>query len=101
MWSAKDIQKALEADMRRTGGTWPDQITNPGGFLASRLRKLGSFTGRTPASATAPPPATAATAAPAALAHIDKRGPTAHQAGADIQRILDAAKRKRSTAVVP
>ncbi|SIN15188.1 Putative replication protein RepA [Mycobacteroides abscessus subsp. abscessus] len=101
VWSAKDIQKALEADMRRTGGTWPDQITNPGGFLASRLRKLGSFTGRTPASATAPPPATAATAAPAALAHIDKRGPTAHQAGADIQRILDAAKRKRSTAVVP
>ena len=104
VWSAKDIQEALEADMRRTGGTWPDQITNPGGFLASRLRRLGSFTGRAPASVTAPPPATAttpATDAPAALAHVDKRGPTAHQAGADIQRILDAAKRKRSTAVVP
>ncbi|WP_244602450.1 helix-turn-helix domain-containing protein [Mycolicibacterium sp. NCC-Tsukiji] len=105
VWSAKDIQEALETDMRRTGGTWPDQITNPGGFLASRLRKLGSFTGRAPASAATPPPATAAatptTAAPADLVHIDKRGPTAHQAGADIQRILDAAKRKRSTAVVP
>jgi len=104
VWSAKDIQEALEADMRRTGGTWPDQITNPGGFLASRLRKLGSFTGRTPASATAPPPATATTpttAAPADLVHADKRGPTAHQAGADIQRILDAAKRKRSSVVVP
>lgn len=40
VWSAKDVQAALEADMRRTGGTWPDQITNPGGFLASRLRRL-------------------------------------------------------------
>lgn len=57
VWSAKDIQEALEADMRRTGGTWPDQITNPGGFLASRLRKLGTFTGRTPErTATTPQP---------------------------------------------
>jgi len=51
VWSAADIKQALEADMRRTGGTWPDQITNPGGFLASRLRKLGTFTDRTPAAA--------------------------------------------------
>lgn len=65
VWSAADIKQALEADMRRTGGTWPDQITNPGGFLASRLRKLGTFAGRTPARAavmsrpsvpSAPPP---------------------------------------------
>ena len=55
VWSAADIKQALEADMRRTGGTWPDQITNPGGFLASRLRKLGTFTGRTPARAAAMP----------------------------------------------
>jgi len=55
VWSAKDIQDILEADMRRTGGTWPDQITNPGGFLASRLRKLGTFAGRTPARAAAVP----------------------------------------------
>ncbi|BCI84750.1 hypothetical protein MTY66_63750 (plasmid) [Mycolicibacterium sp. TY66] len=53
VWSAADIKQALEADMRRTGGTWPDQITNPGGFLASRLRKLGTFTDRTPARAAA------------------------------------------------
>ncbi len=104
VWSAKDIQESLEADMRRTGGTWPDQITNPGGFLASRLRKLGSFAGRAPAAATAPPRAAAptppkATATPSA--YIDERGPQAHQAAADIQRILDAAKRKRSAVVVP
>ena len=55
VWSAEDIQDVLEADMRQTGGTWPDQITNPGGFLASRLRKLGTFTGRTPARAAAMP----------------------------------------------
>lgn len=55
VWSAKDIQDVLEADMRRTGGTWPDQITNPGGFLASRLRKLGTFAGRTPARTTTAP----------------------------------------------
>jgi len=57
VWSAKDIQDVLEADMRQTGGTWPDQITNPGGFLASRLRKLGTFAGRTPErTATTPQP---------------------------------------------
>lgn len=32
--------------MRRSGTLWPDQIANPGGFLTSRLRRLGSFTGR-------------------------------------------------------
>ncbi|WP_213020345.1 hypothetical protein [Mycolicibacterium sp. TY81] len=47
----------METDMRRTGGTWPDQVTNPGGFLASRLRKLGTFAGRTPErTATTPQP---------------------------------------------
>lgn len=61
VWSAEDIQDVLEADMRQTGGTWPDQITNPGGFLASRLRKLGTFAGRTPArTTTAPQTATSA-----------------------------------------
>lgn len=49
VWTARDVQDELEAEMRRTGGTWPDQVTNPGAFLASRLRRLGSFAGRRPA----------------------------------------------------
>lgn len=53
VWTARDVQDELEAHMRRTGGTWPDQVTNPGAFLASRLRRLGSFAGRQPARAPA------------------------------------------------
>ena len=40
VWSAADITGALEADMRARGGCWPDRIERPGGFLASRLRRL-------------------------------------------------------------
>ena len=40
VWSARAIQNALNADMRARGATWPDRITNPGAFLASRLRRL-------------------------------------------------------------
>jgi len=55
VWTAGDVQHELEAEMRRTGGTWPDQVTNPGAFLASRLRRLGTFAGRQPARAAAAP----------------------------------------------
>lgn len=55
VWTARDVQDELEAEMRRTGGTWPDQVANPGAFLASRLRRLGSFAGRQPARAASPP----------------------------------------------
>ena len=54
VWTARDVQDELEAEMRRTGGTWPDQVNNPGAFLASRLRRLGSFAGRQPARAASP-----------------------------------------------
>ena len=40
VWSAADITGALEADMRARGWCWPDRIERPGGFLASRLRRL-------------------------------------------------------------
>ena len=40
MWSARAVNDALNADMRTRGTTWPDHITNPGAFLASRLRPL-------------------------------------------------------------
>lgn len=41
VWSAQAIKDALNADMQaRRGATWPDHITNPGGFLYSRLRRL-------------------------------------------------------------
>lgn len=40
VWSAQAIKDALEADMRARGWSWPDTIDKPGGFLASRLRRL-------------------------------------------------------------
>ncbi len=66
-WTAQAVQEELEADMRRTGGTWPDQVTNPGAFLASRLRRLGSFAGRQPprSAATAPRPSAVSAPPPA------------------------------------
>lgn len=39
-WTARQLKDALEADMRVTGWHWPDRITNPVGFLISRLRRL-------------------------------------------------------------
>lgn len=40
VWDAEGLQKALEADMRKMGWHWPDEIANPAGFLRSRLRRL-------------------------------------------------------------
>lgn len=80
VWSAKDIQDVLEADMRRTGGTWPDHITNPGGYLASRLRKLGTFAGRTP-TRTAAAPQTCPPALPPSPASLPAAAGTATGAG--------------------
>lgn len=40
VWTARAITDALNADMRARGWSWPDHITNPGAFLASRLRRL-------------------------------------------------------------
>lgn len=77
-WSARAIKNALEADMARRGWSWPDQISRPAGFLASRLRRLewrraeapsAPATG-TAAAAAAPEPPTA-TAAQRAL-HMDR-----------------------------
>jgi hypothetical protein len=39
-WTAPQILNALNADMRRMGWCWPNQIENPGAFLAMRLRRL-------------------------------------------------------------
>ena len=40
IWTARQITTALNADMRITGWNWPDQIQRPGGFLASRLKRI-------------------------------------------------------------
>lgn len=105
VWTGPAIKNALDADMRRRGWSWPNRIEKPGAFLASRLRKLGSFASQPPSSAPSPPRTTTIAATDAAAAaspvHVDNRGSTAHQAGADIQRILDAAKRRRAAVVVP
>ena len=72
-WSPRAIKNALEADMARRGWSWPDRISHPAAFLASRLRRLewrpeepargrassAPATGATPA-APEPPTATAA-----------------------------------------
>ena len=39
-WSAKAIVEALNADMQRSGLSWPDRVEHPGAFLAARLRRL-------------------------------------------------------------
>lgn len=39
-WTAPAIIAALNADMNASGRSWPDRITRPGAFLASRLRRL-------------------------------------------------------------
>jgi hypothetical protein len=39
-WTAPQLLAALNADMRKTGWSWPDHVQRPGAFLASRLRRL-------------------------------------------------------------
>lgn len=59
VWTGHQLVEALNADMRRTGSSWPDHITNPPAFLANRLRRLNAAhddSRATPAS-TAPPTA--------------------------------------------
>ena len=41
-WTAPQILHALNADMRKTGWSWPNHIERPGAFLAARLRRLPS-----------------------------------------------------------
>ena len=92
VWSAQAIKDALNADMQaRRGATWPDHITNPGGFLYSRLRRLAWTTPPVPPkgggyAATridqAPAPATLTTAArsrphPDTVVCITERRPAA------------------------
>jgi len=38
--TAAQIRVALDADMRETGWSWPDQITRPGAFLRYRLSRI-------------------------------------------------------------
>ena len=39
-WTATAITAALNADMRRSGQSWPDRLERPGAFLAWRLRRM-------------------------------------------------------------
>lgn len=60
-WSAAALIEALDADMRASGFTWPDELQRPAAFLAHRLRRLAA-----PASSPAPPAATVTRSAAAA-----------------------------------
>jgi hypothetical protein len=72
-WTAPQTLHALNADMHKTGWSWPNRIERPGPFLASRLRRLPprplAVTPREEPTPTAenpaPPPASAATRAAA------------------------------------
>lgn len=44
-WTATTITAALNADMRRTGMSWPDRLDRPGAFLAWRLRRMLAWPG--------------------------------------------------------
>ncbi len=39
-WSADALVTALEQDMAQSGTSWPDHVSNPAGFLRSRLLRL-------------------------------------------------------------
>ena len=84
-WTARRIIEAINADTAQSGRTWPEpdriKIGNPGGFLASRLRRIGSIAGQPPAAATtAPRSAEPVTAAATSPVHTDHRGPAARRA---------------------
>lgn len=57
-WSAAALIEALDADMRISGFTWPDELQRPAAFLAHRLRRI------TRPSSTTAPSAVAAEARP-------------------------------------
>lgn len=65
VWTARAITDALNADMRTRGWSWPDHITNPGAFLASRLRRLSWI-----------PPQTTTKAGGCATDRIDQNTPS-------------------------
>jgi hypothetical protein len=75
-WTAPEIIQALNADMHKTGWSWPNHIERPGAFLASRLRRLPppplTVTPREkpPHAAENPLPPASATTRAAAIAHF-------------------------------
>lgn len=40
VWDAETVRAELNADMVRSGSTWPDRIANPGALFATRLRRI-------------------------------------------------------------
>ena len=84
VWTARAVVDALDADMRRTGWSWPDTITAPAAFLATRLRRL-DWRPQTP-----PPPVVQAAPAspPAAMT------PPTGKGRADAFAALAAARRR-------
>ncbi|EHB48880.1 hypothetical protein MycrhDRAFT_5721 [Mycolicibacterium rhodesiae JS60] len=76
-WTAPQLLAALNADMRKTGWSWPDHVQRPGAFLASRLRRLPTtpeatstriLDGRGPATRTEAAPTSLASAGTRAAA---------------------------------
>ncbi len=105
-WSAPQILRALNADMRKMGWTWPDHIERPGAFLASRLRRLPPAPRLRapqpkPTAAAKPPPAPAATAESRATAIAYFR---THRASREVETLKPAdqteSHRRRSPASV-
>ncbi len=67
-WTAPRILHALNADMRKMGWSWPNQIEKPGAFLATRLRRLPARPPDRPVPKPAVPAAEPAAAPPASAA---------------------------------
>ena len=96
VWTARAITDALNADMRARGWTWPDHITNPGGFLSSRLRRL---------SWSPPPPPTSGGGSAASIDQTRQLVPLTEASRAriaaaqdEIRRVLSERSRRTSAA---
>ena len=106
-WTAAQLKAALEADMRATGWNWPDQITNPAGFLVSRLRRLPTRPTEPPSSdivrmtnvvstaSAQPPESQPAPTPPAAL--TDQQRSRIALAQQQCRRALEASRRRQKS----
>ncbi|MBY6388570.1 hypothetical protein HG717_32320 [Rhodococcus erythropolis] len=84
-WTGPQLVQALNADMKRRGCTWPDQITSPGPFLAQRLRHLPARPAVN-ASSTSPSPAPPAAVLVDDIAAAGRPGATPSAARVEAQR---------------
>ncbi|WP_134080885.1 rep protein [Mycobacteroides salmoniphilum] len=100
-WTASKLMAALDADMRASGLTWPDELQRPAAFLACRLRRLTRSTSTTepliptaaPVTPLAPGPLPYVRPAPVAVTTDQRKRIT--QAQAQIREDLACRKAAR------